>query len=182
MKRKSLIYHLSVCALMAAVLCVVGPLSLPIGPIPVSLANLVICLCACLLGWKWGTVSVLVYVLLGAFGMPVFSGYAGGLGKLVGPTGGYIIGYLFLALIGGAFVTRFHGRIGWTIAGLILGMAALYAFGTVWFVVLMQCTLWYALTVCVFPFLVLDLIKIVFAAAAGGLIRKALVREHLLEA
>ena len=108
--KKSSVYQLTVCALMAAVMCVIGPMSIPIGAVPVSFTNFVICLTTCLLGWKWGSVSVIVYVLLGTFGLPVFSGYAGGLAKLAGPTGGYIIGYVLITLFGGAFIVHFRSR------------------------------------------------------------------------
>ena len=72
------VYRLTVCALMAAVMCVLGPLSVPIGPVPIAFANLVIYLAVYLLGWKWGTVSTLVYLLVGLAGLPVFAGYASG--------------------------------------------------------------------------------------------------------
>ena len=78
MKHRYSAYDLAVCGLMAAVMCVLGPLSIPIGAVPVSFTNFVVCLAVCLLGWKWGTVSVAVYLLLGLVGLPVFSGYAGG--------------------------------------------------------------------------------------------------------
>lgn len=181
MQKKSAIYHMTVCALMAAVMCVLGPLSIPIGAVPISFTNLVICLTACLLGWKWGSVSVIVYVLLGMVGLPVFSAYSGGLAKLAGPTGGYIIGYVFITLIGGIFIQKFHSKYGWTILGLVLGVAVTYAFGTAWFVIQMECTLWYALTVCVFPFIVVDLIKIVVATFVGGTVRRQLIKAHLIE-
>lgn len=181
MKQRRLAYHLAVCGLMAAVMGVLGPLSLPIGAVPVSLTNFAVCLAACLLGWKWGTASVAVYLLLGLVGLPVFSGYAGGLGKLAGPTGGYLVGFLFLALIGGCFVQRFRGRCLWTVLGLALGMGVTYAFGTAWFVIQMGCSLWYALTVCVLPFLGVDALKIVAAALVGANLRRQLVKAHLLE-
>ena len=180
-QNKSSIYCLTVCGLMAAVMCVLGPMSIPIGAVPISFTNLVICLAACLLGWKWATVSVVVSVLLGMVGLPVFSGYSGGLAKVAGPTGGYIIGFIFLALIGGFFVDRFRGNYLWTILGLVLGMAVTYGFGTAWFVFQMKCTLWYALAVCVFPFAVIDVIKIVVATLVGATIRRQLVKAHLID-
>ena len=78
---------MAVTALMAAALCVLGPLSVPIGAIPISLSNFVICLTAWLLGPKFGTLSVAVYLLIGLVGVPVFSGFTGGMGRLLGPTG-----------------------------------------------------------------------------------------------
>ena len=85
---------LAMTAVMAAVLSVVSPFSISIGPIPLSLCTLVIYMNAYILGWKRGTVATLVYVLLGAVGMPVFNGFSAGLGVVAGPTGGYIVGYV----------------------------------------------------------------------------------------
>ena len=85
MKDKKLTtYQMAVTAVMAAVLCVLGPLTVPIGAVPISLANFVICLTAWLLGPKFGTLSVVIYLVLGAIGIPVFSGYGAGLAKLAG--------------------------------------------------------------------------------------------------
>ena len=107
MKDKKLTtYQMAVTAVMAAVLCVLGPLTVPIGAVPISLANFVICLTAWLLGPKFGTLSVVIYLVLGAIGIPVFSGYGAGLAKLAGPTGGYLVGYLLLAFIGGSGAGR----------------------------------------------------------------------------
>ena len=88
--------------MVAAVLCVVGPWTIPIGPVPISLVTLVISLAVYLLGAKLSTASVLVYLLIGAVGLPVFSNYGAGLAKVVGPTGGYLVGYLALAFVGDA--------------------------------------------------------------------------------
>ena len=156
MKDKKLTtYQMAVTAVMAAVLCVLGPLTVPIGAVPISLANFVICLTAWLLGPKFGTLSVVIYLVLGAIGIPVFSGYGAGLAKLAGPTGGYLVGYLLLAFIGGL--------------------------GTAWFVFQMQCELGYALTVCVYPFIALDLAKIVVSCIVGALLRKRLTQAGVLK-
>lgn len=181
LKHKSSVYQLTVCALMAAVMCVLGPLSIPIGAVPISLTSLVIYLTVCLLGMKWSTVSVVVYLLLGLCGLPVFSGYGAGLAKLAGPTGGYLVGFIFLALIAGFFVERFRNNLIWDLVGMVLGTVVTYAFGTIWFILQMQCALWYALTACVFPFLLFDALKMVAAAVVGGVIRRQLIRAHLVE-
>ena len=97
--KKLTIYQMATCAIMAALMCILGPLSIPIGPVPVSLTNLVVLLAAVLLGAKLSTVSAVVYILLGLVGLPVFSGFQGGVAKLAGPTGGYIIGFIFLSFI-----------------------------------------------------------------------------------
>lgn len=93
-------------AIFTALLCILAPMSIPIGPVPISLTTLVIYLSLYILGMKKGTISFLIYLLLGLVGLPVFSGYSGGPAKLLGPTGGYIIGFLFIALIGGYVIDR----------------------------------------------------------------------------
>ena len=173
MKNKKLTtYQMSVTALMAAVMCVLGPLTVPIGAVPISLANFVICLTAWLLGPKFGTLSVAVYLLIGLVGVPVFSGYGAGIAKLAGPTGGYLVGYLLLAFIGGLFIEKSKGQPVVSGIGLVLGDAACYVLGTAWFVFQMQCELSYALSVCVYPFIALDLAKIVVSSVVGALLRR----------
>lgn len=173
-------YQLAVTALMAAVMCVLGPLSVPIGEVPISLTNLVICFAVWLLGAKFGTLSVLVYLLLGAVGLPVFSAYSGGLAKLAGPTGGYLIGFLPMAFIGGLVIEKTKGQPVLSGLGLAAGIAVSYAFGTAWFVFQMGCELSYALAICVYPFIAFDLAKVVVTVLAGGVVRKRLVEAKLL--
>lgn len=181
MEKKLTTYQMAVTALMAAVMCVLGPLTVPIGAVPISLANFVICLTAWLLGPKFGTLSVAVYLCVGLIGVPVFSGYGAGLAKLAGPTGGYLVGYLLLALIGGLFIEKSNGNPVVSGIGLVLGDAACYVLGTAWFVFQMQCELGYALSVCVYPFIALDLAKIVVSCVVGALLRKRLVQAGVLK-
>lgn len=181
MEKKLTTYQMAVTALMAAVMCVLGPLTVPIGAVPISLANFVICLTAWLLGPKFGTLSVAVYLCIGLIGVPVFSGYGAGLAKLAGPTGGYLVGYLLLALIGGLFIEKSNGNPVASGIGLVLGDAACYVLGTAWFVFQMQCELGYALSVCVYPFIALDLAKIVVSCVVGALLRKRLVQAGVLK-
>ena len=181
MEKKLTTYQMAVTALMAAVMCVLGPLTMPIGAVPISLANFVICLTAWLLGPKFGTLSVAVYLCIGLIGVPVFSGYGAGLAKLAGPTGGYLVGYLLLALIGGLFIEKSNGNPVVSGIGLVLGDAACYVLGTAWFVFQMQCELGYALSVCVYPFIALDLAKIVVSCIVGALLRKRLVQAGVLK-
>lgn len=103
-------YEMTVTALMTAVTCILAPLSIPIGPVPISFTNLAIYLSLYLLGWKRGTISYLVYLLIGLVGVPVFSGFTGGIGKLAGPTGGYIIGFIAMAVIAGLVIDKCHNR------------------------------------------------------------------------
>ena len=181
MEKKLTTYQMAVTALMAAVMCVLGPLTVPIGAVPISLANFVICLTAWLLGPKFGTLSVAVYLCIGLIGVPVFSGYGAGLAKIAGPTGGYLVGYLLLALIGGLFIEKSKGNPVVSGIGLVLGDADCYVLGTAWFVFQMQCELGYALSVCVYPFIALDLAKIVVSCVVGALLRKRLVQAGVLK-
>ena len=112
-------------ALMTAVTCVLGPLSIPLpfSPVPISLTNFAIFLAIFVLGMKSGTISFIIYLLLGAVGVPVFSSFRGGLQVLAGPTGGYLIGFIFLALIMGFALDHFDRKLVPTIIGMIIGMA-----------------------------------------------------------
>ncbi len=150
-------------SLFTALLCVLAPLSLPVGPIPLSLATLAVYLAAGMLGAKKGCVAVLVYILLGAVGLPVFSGFRGGLAVVTGVTGGYILGYLPCALLAGLHAG--HTTSKWAFPlGLAAGTAALYTVGTAWFMAQTGSGFGAALSLCVLPFLAGDLLKIAAAA------------------
>lgn len=179
-EKKQNLPALTAAAMMAAVLCVLGPLSVPVGPVPIAMGNFAVSLAAWLLGPRYGALSVAAYLLLGGVGVPVFAGYAAGAAVLLGPTGGYLIGYLAQAMIGGWAVERAGGRMVWSALGLVAGVAVCYAFGTAWFIVQMGCTLPYALTVCVLPFIPFDLVKIGLASALGSLLRRSLTGAGLL--
>ena len=91
--------QLAVIGVMTAVTCVLAPFSLPIGPVPISLTNLAIYFSLYVLGTKFGCISYVIYLLIGFIGVPVFSGFTNGPGKLLGPTGGYLIGFIPNAII-----------------------------------------------------------------------------------
>ncbi len=172
---RSKIYILAITAVMSAVMCVLAPIAIPVGPVPVTLATLVLLLSVYILGWKFCTVSIIIYLLLGMAGLPVFSGFSGGLAKLVGPTGGYLIGYIPMAVIAGLFIEKTRNRL-MHIVGMVLGTAVLYVFGTAWFCVLTSSALGTALTLCVIPFLPGDIAKIVVALLFGSVLRKSLTK------
>lgn len=137
--QKNKTYALAMTALMAAVTCVLAPMAIPIGPVPISLTNLAIYLSLYLLGWKWGTASYVVYMLIGMVGVPVFSGFTGGLGKLAGPTGGYIIGFVPMAVLAGLVIDHSRNR-AVQFVGMAAATAVCYAFGTAWFCLSMDST------------------------------------------
>lgn len=177
MKTKDMV----LCALCAALTCILAPVSIPTpGGVPISLATFTVMLAGLLLGEKLGTLSQLIYILLGAAGLPVFAGWTGGIGPVLGMTGGYIIGYLFLAFFTG--LIYFHmgkNRSGapgylWKAAGMITGTVVLYAFGTFWFMHVTGMDLPASMAACVLPFLPGDAVKIAAAAVLSGQIEKAL--------
>jgi len=184
--------RLALCAVMAAVMCVLAPISIPIGPISITGGTLAIYLTVYLLGGVWGTVSTLVYLLVGFVGLPVFSNYMGGAERLLGPSGGYLVGYLPMALLAGAVVQwsfrRFDGKgkagaaiaLAVQFAGMALATVVLYAFGTAWYCVQAGVGLQEALTACVLPFIPWDLTKMAVALAVGTPVRRGLERAGLL--
>lgn len=167
-------YILTSTALMTAVTCILGPLAIPIGPVPVSLTPLAVFLSVYILGTKRGTLACILYLIIGAVGVPVFSGFTGGLGKLAGPTGGYLIGFIFMALISGWFIFRFYDRIVIQFLGMVLGLAVLYAFGTAWLAFSAGMSFGAALAAGVLPFIAFDLVKIAISIFLGRTIRKRL--------
>ena len=176
------IKQLALAGLMSAIICILGPISLPLpgNLVPVSLGTLAIYFVMTVLGLKLGVVSVVVYILLGLCGLPVFTGFMGGPGKLFGPTGGYIIGYLFLALISGFFMEKFENRLLPNILGMLLGTAVLYLFGSVWLAYQASYTLPQALMAGAIPYIPGDLIKIALAMSLGRQLRKRLQAAGLV--
>ena len=162
------------CALFTALIAIFSQLQLPVGPVPVSLATLGVMLCGLLLGWRCGVLAVGAYILLGAVGVPVFAGFQGGAGRLLGPTGGYIVGYLFYALLAGLNLPRLQERFWGRCVLLLLGTAVCYVLGTAWFVKTSGRTLAESLSLCVVPFLPGDAAKIALAAFLTPRLRKAL--------
>ena len=167
-------------ALMAAVICIVSPWSLNIGPIPVSLSIFAIYLTVYLLGARLGTLAVFVYLLIGLVGVPVFSNFTGGPQKLFGPTGGFLVGYLPMAFFIGIFLDRLL-REKLTITRRLLCIAAtfagtwiLYFLGTLWYALQAGVPFGSALAVTVAPFVVIDLVKNVLASLLGPAIKTRL--------
>lgn len=163
-KSKAALLDLVFVALFAAVMTVCAQIQIPFGEVPFTLQTLGVFIAASLLGWKRGTLSVIVYVLLGLAGVPVFAGFSGGIGVLFGPTGGYIIGFIFTALIVGLMTEKLGKKLWVEIVSMILGLAVCYAFGTVWFMFQMKMRLVESLLLCVVPYLIADALKIAFSA------------------
>lgn len=183
-KTKSIfnVKQIALVGLMAAIICVLAPFALPIpiSPVAISLGTLAIYFVLTVLGLKLGTVSVIVYILLGLVGLPVFAGFTSGPGKLFGPTGGYIIGYLFMAPICGFFIDRWGDKFLLSFLGMVLGTAVLYLFGSLWLAYQASYTLSQAFMAGVAPYIPGDLVKLILAMVLGCQVRKRLKRAGLI--
>lgn len=151
-------------ALGAVVIAVCSWISIP-AAVPFTMQTFAVFFVLLFLGGRRGTGSILVYVLLGAVGMPVFAQFASGVGVLLGSTGGYIAGFILTGLIYWLVTEAFGRRLWVKIAALVLGLAVLYAFGTAWFLFVYARTagavgIAAALGWCVIPFIIPDMIKL----------------------
>lgn len=165
-------------AVFTAAICVVAPFSFYIGPVPLSLATLVVYIAGGTLKPKLSVLSVFVYILIGATGAPVFSGFRGGFHILAGPTGGFLAGYLPCAAITGLSPQAFgagvlKGRLSLAL-GMLIGTAALYTCGTAFFAVSTASPIAASVMVCVTPFLPGDALKIAAACLIIPKLRSSL--------
>ncbi len=161
------------CALCAALLAVCSQIYIPIGPIPINLALFAVWMTAALLGRNYGGISVLVYILLGAVGVPVFAGAKGGIQVLVGPTGGYILGYLIAVVVCGSVIGRGKQQFVRYPIAMVIGCILCYAFGTAWYMISSHTALVPALVACVLPFLPGDAVKIALAGVISYRLNKS---------
>ena len=178
-------FRMVLVAMFAAIIAVASWISIPLPftPVPINLATLAVTLTGTLLGYKYGSASVLVYLLLGAVGVPVFAGFTGGLGHIAGPTGGYLVGYITSAFICGAVIEAIgKGRdeIRWWVYLLaaFLGTLSCYILGTIWFIVLTHNTLAASMTMCVIPFLPGEIFKLAASVIIVMAIKPVLDRMY----
>ena len=154
-------------ALFAVVIAICSWLSIP-AAVPFTLQTFGIFLTVAVLGGKRGTMAVTLYLFMGIVGIPVFAGFTGGVGRLLGATGGYIVGFLLSAVVMWV-MEKLLGKKQWVLAlSMVLGLIICYTFGTIWFIIVYARStgpigLWTALGWCVFPFIIPDMIKIVLA-------------------
>lgn len=165
--------------LFSALMAVCSWISIPAPAplLPFTLQTFAVFCTLEILGGKRGFFSILAFVLLGAVGVPVFAEFSGGLGVLFGTTGGYIIGFLFSALLYWAVETFFGKKLWVRIVSLILALLVCYAFGTVWFVIVYSMGnasigIGTALMWCVVPFILPDAAKLVLAVLIAGAVKK----------
>lgn len=171
-------YDMAYIGIFTVLIAICSWISIPMQ-IPFTLQTFAVFLAVAVLGGRRGTLSVVVYVLLGAIGVPVFAGFTGGLGIIMNNTGGYIIGFIFAALAMW-LMERLFGRKFWVQAvSMVIGLVICYAFGTVWFMlVYMRNTgtigLMTVLGWCVIPFIIPDAVKIMLALVLSNALKKPL--------
>lgn len=166
------------CALFAALTAICSQIQIPLPMVPINLALFAVHLCGALLGPRDGALSLALYICLGAIGVPVFAGFAGGLGVLLGKTGGYAVGYILCAAIVGLLCRKWRS-FPLQCAAMAVGALACYAFGTIWFMAVTRLDLWTSLAYCVWPFLPGDVVKILLAAWMARRLRPHVQRSGL---
>lgn len=166
-------------AVFTALIAICSWITIPAmaGQVPFTLQTFAVFVTAGILGTKRGTLSVVVYILLGLVGVPVFAGFVGGFSVIIGPTGGYIIGFIFTAIIIGSvsyFVKEKSEltKIVSLVVSMILGDIACFIIGTIWFMVVTNTNLAASLTMCVVPFIIPDIVKIILATIIVNRVKK----------
>lgn len=178
-------------ALMTSILCIIGPLALtfPFSPVPVSLTTLILYISVYVIGKRGAVISCALYLLIGIIGIPVFSGFTGGIGKILGPTGGYLVGYLFLTYISGIFIENVKNKnrrkqpyMLYMLQGLGLVFATIvcYFLGSIWLMYQTKLGPKTVLITGVIPFIPGDIVKILIGLLVGTATRKRLHKAGVL--
>lgn len=167
--------------LMTSITCILGPISItmPISPVPITLGLFAIILSTYLLGAKYGTISCLIYMLLGFVGLPVFAGFVSGVGVLLGPTGGYLLGYLFITLLSDFLLRDRKYHVILHALGVLIGLILCYVLGSVWLAGYMDISFQQALLIGVLPYIPVDIIKLFLAFTLGSVIRRRLMKAAI---
>ncbi len=157
-------YPIVLVGVFVAITTICAWISIPMVPIPVTLQTIGVFLTASILGTKKGTVSIIIYILLGAVGLPVFSNFTGGIGILISPTGGFLIGFIPTAFITGFITEHLKNNMITNIFALTLGLIPCYFLGALWYCIYAKVDIIASILVCVAPFLIGDTVKIFIAS------------------
>lgn len=181
MRTKSSIAELCTLGLMTALLCISAPFTLPLpGMVPLSLATLALYFCTYLLGMRRALLCCSAYMILGCVGLPVFSGFTGGISRLIGPTGGYFWGYFAIILLQGTAIKLFPRSKAAFVFGMVSGTALCYALGTAWLCFVQQIDILSGLFAGVIPFLPGDALKMAAAYLLAPVICRRLENAGVL--
>lgn len=173
-------------AFFASITCVFSILIIPLGIIPITLQVFAVVIAGAILGAKIGFMSQLLYAIMGAIGLPVFSGMQGGMNVVVGPTGGYIFGFVIAAGVIGLIVDFSHKRMKYSHANImifvsmLIGLIIIYGFGMLQLSLVLNLPISTAFKSGVLPFIGIDFVKVILAGMASIPIRKALLKSRLL--
>ena len=173
---RSKTYDMAYIAIFAVLMAICSCISIPMA-VPFTLQTFGVFMAVGVLGGKRGSLAVLIYILLGAIGVPVFAGFSGGIGVILNTTGGYIVGFLFSALVMWGMEALLGRKPVIQISSMVLGLIVCYALGTAWFMVVYARNtgavgLGTVLGWCVIPFIIPDLVKIALAFVLSRKIRK----------
>ena len=160
------------CGFVAALISVTAWIAVPFA-VPFTLQTFGIFFALLMLGGKLGTIAISVYVLLGAVGLPVFAGFQGGTGVIFSPLGGFIIGFIAMALVYNLITSAFGEKTHIQFLGLIIGLAICYTTGTIWYTLFSSTDFMSAVTACVLPFIIPDSIKLWLAFIVSRRIQQA---------
>ncbi len=169
------IRNLTMRAILAATICVIAPFALPAGAIPITLASFIIFIISACTDLKFSIPAIFIYILLGAIGLPVFSGFSGGLQAVTGLTGGYIVGYIPCAALIGLLCGKYNNKYVYPFS-MLAGTLICYLCGTAWFILQTKNSVGAALAVCVLPFVLGDAIKIAAASLVSIALRPRLAK------
>ncbi|WP_318505936.1 biotin transporter BioY [Bacillus sp. T3] len=169
-----------VTALFAAIIGVMAQITIPLPLVPITGQTLAIGLAATILGSRYGTLSVILYLIIGSAGVPVFAEFSGGVSKLIGPTGGYLVGFLPTAFLIGWFMEKTAYNFKNAVIANSIGMLVTLAFGTAWLKVAAELSWPAAFAGGFTPFIIVGLIKAALASWIGVLVRNRLISARLL--
>ncbi|CAM3142577.1 biotin transporter BioY [Sporolactobacillus spathodeae] len=178
----SKIKNLVLCALFAAITAILAQVTIPLPVVPITGQTFAVALTATILGSRYGTLSMLVYALLGAVGLPVFSGMSGGFGVIIGPSGGYIIGFIVTAFVTGWILERTKFNLPMALVANIIGMIVTLVIGTIQLKLIADLSWTKALALGAYPFILVGLIKAALASWVGIVVRRRLEKLGLLHA
>lgn len=169
---------LTLMGLMTAILCILSPISIPLpfSPVPISLAHIAIFLTIYILGTKKALICYFLYLCIGCIGIPVFSNFSAGPGKLLGPTGGYLFGFAFMILISGLFISKFSNSYLLCFVGMCLGSITCSLLGTAWLSYQGHMDFIAAFTIGGLPFILGDIVKIGIVLFVAPPIRKVIAK------
>ena len=165
------------CALFAAVTAVSSQLTIPIQPVPITLGTFAVLMAGGFLGKRYGILAIIIYLLLGMAGVPVFSMMRAGFSVIAGPSGGFILGFAPMAFVVGLISEKLGYSFKNMMVATLCGTAVCYTLGLAWFMLLTGTGLWPAMVMCMFPFLPGDFAKILLASFLVSKYRDKLIRE-----